>query len=110
MKMNKKPKFKVGDKVQIVKYGSLYYASTSEKVCLAQGLPVIFERDGFKAFDMRPELVGKVGTVDGHIETQGMHKYSVAGIPGKHAWYSEGQLEKVPVFQRICKWWRELWK
>lgn len=66
-------KFQVGDQVKVVNYGSLVWPYNEPP------------------YDIHPELVGEVGiiaTVDGN-------SYAIDGIPGKHAWYDDGQLELV---------------
>lgn len=74
-------KFGIGDKVKVVNYGS----------------QLISYRDGsWFVQDMLPEIVGKEGIIDHVSETQKDYiQYSIDGIPRKHAWYVEQQLEMV---------------
>jgi hypothetical protein len=84
-------KFKVGDKVTIIKYGSRYWSyeriDTAFKI-LYDNVP-----EGYKVYDINPELVGQTGIVDKVIDQQGSWKYALTG-PHKYAWYDEQQLEK----------------
>lgn len=73
----KEPKFGIGDKVKIVKYG--HAARFSDK----------------SGWDMIPQIVGKEGLVSEVLLSQGEYSYSVKGIPEKHAWYYEDQLEMI---------------
>ncbi len=43
--------------------------------------------------------------IHSHIVTQGIHKCAIAGIPGKHAWYHESQMKRLPWLHRL---WRVL--
>lgn len=69
------PKFKIGDQVRVVNYGHHIRG-------IKNGL--------IEKIDINPEVVGKVGTVS--VVSSG-NQYAVEGIPGKHAWYNEDQLE-----------------
>jgi hypothetical protein len=60
---------------------------------IVDGLPLVGEREGLLYFDMAPELVGQVGMITNAHKTQGIDRYSIQGIPGKVAWYDNGQLE-----------------
>ena len=63
------------------------------------------ESDGFKLieksesgifwYDINPKIVGKEGVVEKATNTQGKFQYAVNGIPEKHAWYDEKQLELI---------------
>lgn len=90
-----KPKFKVGDKVRVVGYGSIHWEGKKVHPVSRFERKPYYEDDDFRYIDMQPELVGKVGVVDTVSLTQGRYMYAVDGIPGKHAWYSEGQLKAV---------------
>ena len=85
-------KFKVGDEVTIIKYGSRYWSYDPIDV----SFKVIFhnKEEGYKVYDINPELVGQKGIVDGISFTHEKPKYSLQG-PNKTAWYDEQQLEKV---------------
>lgn len=67
-------KFNVGDKVRIINYGHM---------AVWQG----------KDFDMTPEIIGKEGIIC--IANGGYQGYAINGIPEKHAWYNEDQLELI---------------
>lgn len=87
------PKFNTGDRVRIIKYGSLFW----ENKTVGQpstNLPVVGETETVFFKDMNPELVGQIGIVEKFTITQGNVKYALQGL-SKHAWYDEGQLEIV---------------
>jgi hypothetical protein len=89
--MNNKAKFNVGDKVEVIKYGHLYWSREEE-----QSKPIaIDEKTGIKIYDMAPELVGQKGIICEVSLTQGKYHYAINGIIDKHAWYDEKQLKKV---------------
>jgi uncharacterized protein YodC (DUF2158 family) len=83
-------KFKVGDEVHIIKYGSLFWSYEKE----SNSFPVISENKekGYKVYDSDPELVGQTGIVCKVTKTQGKFEYALEG-PNKCAWYDEEQLE-----------------
>ena len=85
-------KFKVGDEVTIIKYGSRYWSYDPIDV----SFKVLFhnKEEGYKVYDMSPDLVGKKGIIDQVIDQQGKWKYALNGT-NKYAWYDEKQLEKV---------------
>lgn len=75
---------KVGDQVEIVKYGALLW-SRMELSCkkISDGL-----------YDTQPELVGQGGIViDAHL-THGNPTYALSG-PSKVAWYNDDQLKLI---------------
>lgn len=123
-------KFKQGDKVKIIKYGHLRWYSDMGALRLERGLnkqmmdiliwgtepPVealkvdekedlssfVYSKDGDNSFyrDVNPEIVGKIGTVEGSYkdlyggeESRNDIIYSIKDIPTKTAWYDEEQLE-----------------
>ena len=86
-----KPKFGIGDKVKIVKYGSLIWR-TKESNEITKN--IVFEDDTFNYIDMQPDLVGKEAIVTKAEVTQGRAKYSLKGV-NKVAWYDEQQLEMI---------------
>lgn len=91
--MGGRAKFKSGDKVRVINYGHpLWVYGESHK-----SMNIIYRdiKNGFTIFDMSPELVGCIGIIDEVTNTQGKYQYSINGIPGKHAWYDEKQLEIV---------------
>lgn len=90
----KKPKYKVGDRVKIIKYGHLFWLNKSV-TDISEETPVFFEDDDFLWFDMSPELVGKIGYVSEVTITQEISQYALDGIKSKSAWYDEGQLRKL---------------
>jgi len=93
--MNRKPKYGIGDKVKIVNYGHPIWES---KICPKQerlDFPVIYEDGAFRYLDMSPKLIGKIGIIEKVDVVQGKPQYAINGIPEKHAWYSEDQLELI---------------
>jgi len=70
-------KFKPGDKVKIINYGSVIWMNEDGK---------------FVFYDMTPELVRQTAIVNKVDLNQGKYKYSLIG-PNKTAWYNENQLE-----------------
>ena len=92
MQAEKKPKYKVGDRVKIINYGSTIWEPKNVEEKLS--FPVIEETEHFRILDMSPDLVGKEGVVDIVTITQGEPKYAIDGLR-KHAWYDEEQMELV---------------
>lgn len=90
-----KPKFKAGDQVRVVGYGSTYWEGKKVHPVSKFKRKPYYEDDDFRYIDMQPELVGKTGVVDKVSLVQGKYTYAVDGIPEKHAWYDEGQLKAV---------------
>lgn len=88
-------KFKTGDKVRVIKYGSCWWCSKKGEQNISNKWPIIFEDEDFIFYDPMSELVGKEGIVEKATETQGKIQYVLQGIEGKSAWYSEKQLELV---------------
>lgn len=89
----KEPKYKIGDRVRVVNYGSLLMTNEEwHKTTLA---PIVLKDGNIVWLDIAPELVGKEGTVKEASSQTGLHKYAIEGIPGKTSWYTEGQMEKV---------------
>jgi hypothetical protein len=88
-----KPKFNIGDKVKVIKYGHPAWSNVPNVL-----YPIIFEEDdGWKRIDMMPELVGEVGIVsivESHLQNNN-YEYALKGISRKHAWYNEEQLELI---------------
>lgn len=81
------PKYSIGDRVQITKYGHIIWS----------------QKDG--AVDMAPELVGQTGIVSNIsgplLYSDGSNRWSYAlEGPNKHAWYQEDQLTPAPF--RLC--------
>ncbi len=59
---DKEPKYKVGDKVEIIKYGSIIWENKhSDDPKL--NFKVYAEDENFRYLDMNPELIGKVGII-----------------------------------------------
>src|SRR5690349_20339562 len=84
-------KFRLGDKVRVVNYGHLI-CSTKEDM---PTLNIISIEKGLVYYDMNHDLVGKIGIIDNAHQTQGIDRYSINGIPTKHAWYDNQQLELI---------------
>lgn len=83
-----KPKFKIGDKVKVIKYGSLLWRFKSE-----ENMPTarIYREEGnVEWIDINPQIIGK----EGIVASVGTY-VAVDGIPEKFAWYDEEQLELI---------------
>lgn len=88
------PKFAIGDKVRIVEYGHLIWENKNfDQPKLS--FPVYVEDDAMRWLDMSPHLVGQEGIIQKVTITQGQPQYAIDGIPQKHAWYDEQQLEMI---------------
>lgn len=95
-------KLNIGDRVEIVRYGSLLWESKAHrKLLLDIGMTlkvkpdnIIEEYSDSYSYDIHPHLIGQVGIVDKVEETQGRYMYALNGIT-KRAWYDETQLKKV---------------
>lgn len=83
-------KFKVGDKVRVINYGSLIWqwGDTSEVEHL-----IYKKEEDITWLDLDKSLIGQIGIISKADITQGIDKYSIEGIQGKIAWYDNGQLE-----------------
>ena len=81
-------KFKTGDRVRIIKYGSLAIVpNESNKSTLT---------------DLDPGLVNKEGIIDkcSFDPTYCRYQYTINGIPEKYGWYEEDQLELIPNIEK----------
>jgi hypothetical protein len=87
-------KYKVGDQVKIVNYGSSFWWNPKSGIPKLN-FPIIYESVEVIVFDMNPELVGQVGVVSKANTTQNIDNYAIEGIKDKHAWYHNDQLELV---------------
>jgi len=84
-------KFKIGDRVKIVNYG---HRIISYKPLIGAKLL------GPNEYDIRPEMVGKVGA----IYEVGKSGYGIdLDGRGKHAWYDKVQLEKIDTVEQEIK-------
>jgi hypothetical protein len=109
--------FKIGDKVRVIKYGHpmlthkenyykmqeyFYYQPTFFDLMLGNDKPkrdpyvreepyIISDKGETFIIDTQHGLVGQEGVIDECSDGQ----YSVFGIPEKHAWYNEEQLELI---------------
>ena len=84
--------YKVGEKVEIVKYGHLIWQTQKAEGSM---LPVYYEDENMVWYDVSPQMVGQQGVVIKAEITQGKTKYSIGGLTGKSAWYNEEQLKKL---------------
>lgn len=91
-----KNKYNTGDKVKIVKYGSLIWVNKNTKE-QESSLPLVYEDENFKWLDLHPEVVGQTGVVSEVSLVQGTPQYAIDGIKGKSAWYYEKQMELLKV-------------
>ena len=85
------PRFKVGDTVQVINYGSSIWISKE----LPVSFPLLKRGNKVNWYDIQPQLVGKRGVVRNVSVIQGVPRYSINSIPGKTAWYTEGQLKQI---------------
>lgn len=81
--------FVIGDKVKVVNYGHLIWAHKDSVMNLS--FPVVKVGGNITWMDMNISIVGKEGIVS-KVSGSG---YALEGIPEKHAWYYEDQLEMV---------------
>lgn len=93
-------KFKVGDQVKVVNYGHecwlLNDPFNNEMVSENPTRYIFMSKSGNGAYyDDRPEIIGKIGIVSEVRECQEYWHYAIEGIPEKHSWYDEEQLELV---------------
>lgn len=92
-------KFKEGDTVKVVHYGHLVWENVAhDGPRLFTESPSVKKhlRDGdIQWWDISPQLVGQTGRVSLVGMCQDIPLYALSGIPGKSAWYNEGQLELV---------------
>lgn len=89
------PRYKIGDRVKIIKFGHPFWVTKEELKVFPTSRPPLYEDETRSWFDMSPEIVGKKGVVSKVTVTQGVPKYTIEGIKGKHAWYTENQMEKI---------------
>ena len=89
--MKTEPKFNVGDKVRVVKYGHAIWVHKDSNMFL--NCPVITKNP--RMVDIIPDVVGKTGVVCQSKITQDIPSYAIDGIIGKTAWYDEEQLELI---------------
>ena len=88
-------KFKIGDKVEIINYGSIIWESINSPN--PTSFPVLHKNDTTITKDMSPELLGRQGFIEDAKVTQGHDKYAIKGIPGKYAWFDNQQLKLVEI-------------
>lgn len=91
--------FEVGDLVRIINYGHIVYNHKLSGIDLTNS-KILKQDENGTIVDIRPELVGETGIIDGITITQGQYSYSLIG-PSKHAWYYEDQLELVKKGNRL---------
>jgi hypothetical protein len=72
-------KYKVGDQVRVVNYGSWIWEWRAQRM---------------EWVDISPELVGQTGVVVDAHKTQEIDQYKLKG-PNKVAWYHNDQLELI---------------
>jgi len=86
------PKYNVGDKVKIVNYGHAVWEN-KEHDKYPSRLPLIKEDKHLRWVDMSHEVIGQSGIVVEVKDVQGTPNYAIDGIKGKHAWYTEDQMQ-----------------
>ena len=86
-------KFNIGDKVEIINYGSLheYMKDNPPWHRFFEGLPIYKETKDFILYDSDKEIIGKTGII---AKVSG-NSYAIINIPAKYAWYDEDQLKMV---------------
>jgi hypothetical protein len=85
------PKFGIGDKVRVVNYGSIMIVHPN----MQEYVPKSAKPLGCWRYDTDSGLVGKEGIVCEVSTPQDRPQYAIEGIPQKHAWYDEEQLELI---------------
>ena len=80
-------KFKVGNKVKIVKYGHLIWESKNVEVSMFKHEKPYAEDDFGYWYDIHPELIGKTGMITGKSGNAG---YSIDPLGD---WFHKNQLE-----------------
>ena len=99
---------KVGDRVEIVNYGSQHWANKlAMDPVFIEGIkdsfPVLKENDNIIIYDISSDLVGCKGTITNVSHTQGVAQYALDldGRLRKTAWYDRGQLQKETVAEQM---------
>ena len=95
--------FKIGDKVRIIKYGSLWKIHKSEYEFMCKYFnetpdysDIYIEDESIIWKDTNKNLIGKEGVIRKVSESQpGFLQYALDGIPEKTAWYNHTQLELI---------------
>lgn len=93
--------FNLGDRVEVVGYGAVMWASKEmykklhQEGIIKSDKPqnLIYDGETHFAYDTMPEIIGKVGMITAISMAQGEPSYQVSGIPQKLAWYNEDQLK-----------------
>lgn len=88
-------KFKLGDKVRVICYGGLMWQNKHHEPEPITSYPLLSEDENIRVYDTDPGLIGKEGIISKAQKSQGKDQYSIDGIPGKIAWYDNGQLELI---------------
>ena len=91
-KNSKEPIFGVGDMVRVINYGHPIWVSKKESEAF-ECFPLISRGENGDWRDINPKIVGESGIIEKCESVQGIYKYAISGIPGKHAWYDEKQLK-----------------
>lgn len=91
--------FQIGNKVEIVNYGHLFWINNRELEDRGYKKKKPYRTDkatNTSWFDNQPQLVGRIGTITGISNTQtGSWIYRLDDIPEKVAWYDHEQLKLV---------------
>lgn len=91
-------KFNTGDRVRIIKYGSVMWCPANDEYFeWAKKLKILKEEDGVLTVDTHPEWIGEEAIVEKGEATQNMEQYILQPFNKnlKVAWYSVNQLELV---------------
>lgn len=86
-----KPKFKIGEEVEIVNYGHLIWVN--KKDYPEKNYPIIWEDEQIKQIDIQPELVGIKAVICNVINSQNNPRYSIDIDGKKISWFGENQLK-----------------
>jgi len=88
----KKKTFNIGDKVKVVNYGALVF----EAFDCDRPLPLpVYKEDkeqNYRAYDIRPELVGRMAIIAGGSDK---HGYSLQFKDDEISWFNLSQLELI---------------
>jgi len=80
--------YKIGDHVEVINYGSLYYSPTTTS------FKFLGMYEGLYVYDPIPHVLGKQGIID-TVSNNG-NSYGIAGI-NEHSWYNKQQLKLIDV-------------
>jgi len=89
------PKFRIGDKVEIIHYGNLMMEHKNSMCSFYhKSMPIVKQHVDFFLYDTQSELVGQQAIVVKALEGQSGYQYELTGV-SKAAWYDEDQLKMI---------------